>query len=136
LDIRKRIPRKGWSFLTPKTKAGRRAIKVGDATLQILRKHRELQEIENAVARDLWKEHGLVFTSKVGTPGDPSNLRLDFNHIISEASLPRIRFHDLRHTAASLMLNYGVPVIVVSKRLGHALPSTTLDVYGNLYHEL
>ena len=40
MDIRKRIPRKGWSFLTPKTKAGRRAIKVGDATLQILRKHR------------------------------------------------------------------------------------------------
>ena len=43
-----------------------------------------------------------------------------------------IRFHDLRHTAASLMLNHGIPVIVVSRRLGHAKPSITLDVYGQL----
>jgi hypothetical protein len=46
--------------------------------------------------------------------------------------LPEIRFHDLRHTAASLMLNNGIPVIVVSRRLGHARPSITLDVYGYL----
>jgi integrase len=46
--------------------------------------------------------------------------------------LPEIRFHDLRHTAASLMLNNGIPVIVVSRRLGHARPSITLDVYGHL----
>ena len=131
-----KIPRQGWSFLTPKTKAGRRAIKVGDATLQILRLHRERQEIEKSATGERWEEYGLVFTSKVGTPGDPSNLRLEFNRIISEAGLPKIRFHDLRHTAASLMLNHGVPVIVVSKRLGHSQPSTTLDVYGHLYHEM
>jgi len=46
--------------------------------------------------------------------------------------LPVIRFHDLRHTAASLMLNHGIPVIVVSRRLGHAKPSITLDVYGHI----
>jgi len=46
--------------------------------------------------------------------------------------LPEIRFHDLRHTAASLMLNRGIPVIVVSRILGHARPSITLDVYGHL----
>ena len=131
-----KIPRQGWKFLSPKTKAGRRAIKVGDATLQVLRLHRERQELEKAVLGDGWKEHGLIFTSKVGTPGDPSNLRLDFNRIIAEAGLPKIRFHDLRHTAASLMLNHGVPVIVASKRLGHSQPSTTLDVYGHLYHEM
>ena len=131
-----KIPRKGWSFLTPKTKSGRRAIKVGDATLQILFLHRERQGIEKAFTGEHWKEHGLIFTSKVGTPGDPSNLRLDFNRLIGEAGLPKIRFHDLRHTSASLMLNHGVPVIVVSKRLGHSQPSTTLDVYGHLYHEL
>ena len=48
------------------------------------------------------------------------------------AELPRIRFHDLRHTAASLMLNNGVDVLVASQRLGHAHPSITLDVYGHL----
>ena len=46
--------------------------------------------------------------------------------------MPEIRFHDLQHTAASLMLNNGIPVIVVSRRLGHARPSITLDVYGHL----
>lgn len=131
-----KIPRQGWKFLTPKTKAGSRAIKLGDATLQILRLHRESQEAEKALMGERWKEHGLIFTSKVGTPGDPSNLRFDFNRIIAEAGLPKIRFHDLRHTAASLMLNHGVPVIVASKRLGHSQPSTTLDVYGHLYHEM
>ena len=49
--------------------------------------------------------------------------------------MPRIRFHDLRHTAASIMLNHGVPVIVVSKMLGHSKPSITMDIYGHLYHE-
>ena len=45
-------------------------------------------------------------------------------------------FHDLRHTAASLILNNGIPVIVVSKILGHSKPSITLDIYGHLYHEM
>lgn len=52
--------------------------------------------------------------------------------MIDEAGFPEIRFHDLRHTAASLMLNNGIPVIVVSRRLGHSQPSITLDVYGHL----
>lgn len=67
---------------------------------------------------------------------DPSNLRLDFYRLSSEVGLPKIRFHDLRHTAASLMLNNGVPPIVVSRILGHAKPSITLDLYGHLYHEM
>ena len=50
--------------------------------------------------------------------------------------MSKIRFHDLRHTAASLMLNHGIPVIVVSRMLGHSKPSITLDIYGHLYHEM
>jgi len=67
---------------------------------------------------------------------DPSNLRLDFTRVLGRAGLPKIRFHDLRHTAASLMLNHNVPVIVASKRLGHSKPSITLDIYGHLYQEM
>jgi len=55
---------------------------------------------------------------------------------MESAGIPRIRFYDLRHTAASLMLNHGIPVIVVSKIFGHAKPSTTLDIYSHLIHEL
>lgn len=82
-----------------------------------------------------WQDYDLLFPSSVGTPGDPSNLRVDFLKVLYSANLLRIRFHDLRHTAASLMLNNGIPPIVVSKMLGHAKPSITLDVYGHLYFE-
>jgi integrase len=67
---------------------------------------------------------------------DASNLRLDFYQVLQSAGLPKIRFHDLRHTAASLMLNHGIPVIVVSKILGHSKPSITMDIYGHLYNEM
>ena len=56
--------------------------------------------------------------------------------MLERAGLSRIRFHDLRHTAASLLLNHNVPIIVVSNMLGHSKPSITLDVYGHLYHEM
>jgi integrase len=79
-----------------------------------------------------WQEHDLVFPTATGTPIHNRNLLRRFKKLISEAGLLEIRFHDLRHTAASLMLNNGVPVLVVSKRLGHAKPSITLDVYGHL----
>ena len=84
-----------------------------------------------AFAGDKWNDNDLIFPSKVGTPMDPSNLRLDFNHKLEKAGLYKIRFHDLRHTAASLMLNHGIPVIVVSGMLGHSKPSITLDIYGH-----
>ena len=63
---------------------------------------------------------------------DASNLWKNFRRILKLSKLPAIRFHDLRHTAASLMLNNGVDVLVASRRLGHAKPSITLDVYGHL----
>jgi len=67
---------------------------------------------------------------------DPSNLRKDFYRQITGADLPKIRFHDLRHTAASLMLNNSFPPIIVSRILGHVKPSITLDLYGHLFHEV
>ena len=59
-------------------------------------------------------------------------MRRDFKKLLKTAGLPKIRFHDLRHTAASIMLNNGIPVLVASRRLGHAKPSMTMDVYGHL----
>ena len=70
--------------------------------------------------------------SKSGTPLTASNIRRDFRQLLAASGLPKIRFHDLRHTAASLMLNHGIPVLSVSKRLGHSKPSFTLDVYDHL----
>lgn len=108
-----KVPGVGWSFVEPKTRSGRRTIKLGEGTLQVLREHKERQALMIALAGDRWKENDLIFPTSVGTPGDRSNLRADFRKILKSTGLPLIRFHDLRHTAASLLLNHGVPVIVV-----------------------
>ena len=84
------------------------------------------------VAGERWQDHDLVFPSTIGTPMDRDRLRRRYKRLLKMAGLPVIRFHDLRHTAATLMLNNNIPVIVVSRRLGHAQPSITLDVYGHL----
>lgn len=130
------VPGQSWKFVEPKTKSGRRPIRLGEGTLQILREHYELQQVHKAKFGERWQEYNLIFPSSVGTPLNPSNLRIDFIRTLDATGLPRIRFHDLRHTAASLMLNHGIPVIVVSKILGHAKPSTTMDIYGHLIHEM
>lgn len=130
-----KVPRHGWSFVEPKTRSGRRTKKLGEGTLHVLRKHKECQASIRAIAVKRWQYYDLLFPTSVGTPGDCSNLRADFRKILESAGLPKIRFHDLRHTAASLLLNHGVPVIVVSKMLGHSKPSITLDIYGHLLLE-
>ena len=126
---------KGWTFADPKTKRGRRTIKLGNEILKLLRTYKENQDAQKSITGSSWKENGLVFPSLVGTPSNPSNLRKDFLQVLDRAGLPRIRFHDLRHTAASLMLSNGIPVNVVSNRLGHSQPSTTLDIYAHLFSE-
>ena len=131
-----RVPWQGWSFIEPKTKAGRRTIKLGEASLHALRLHKERQQSRKTVAGARWQDYDIIFPSNKGTPLEPSNMRKDFNRVLEKAGLAKIRFHDLRHTAASLMLNNGIPVIVVSKVLGHSKPSITMDIYGHLYNRM
>jgi len=135
LQIIRQLTRKrggGYGFTTPKTKAGKRRISLGVTTLASLEEHRKAQYHLSEKSGDDWHDNGLVFPSGIGTPADRDNLRRHFKQLLKVAGLSEIRFHDLRHTAASLMLNNGVPVIVVSRRLGHAKPSITLDIYGHL----
>jgi len=121
----------GTSFSEPKTHAGYRTIKIGGTTLGELQKHRSRLEEDKLLAGANWQEYDLIFPSIHGTPFSQSNVHKDFRSILEAAGLPRIRFHDLRHTAASLMLNHGIPVVVVSRRLGHANPSVTLTIYAH-----
>ncbi len=86
-----------------KTKGSRRRISIGPNTCEMLREHRRRLNIEKqGTAR--WEEHDAVFPSTVGTPLYPSNVRRNFWSVLEEAGLPRIRFHDLRHTTASVWL--------------------------------
>jgi integrase len=128
-----RVPALVYVFGEPKTRAGKRTIKLGPSTLQALRAHWERQQLEKAAAGPSWQNNDLVFPSTHGTPLDQSNLLKEFKRILMLANLPHIRFHDLRHTAASLLINHGIPVIVVSRILGHSKPSVTLDIYSHVF---
>src|SRR3990172_2362492 len=79
-----------------------------------------------------WQEKGLVFTTNVGTPISPRNLIRHFKKKIEEAGLPEIRFHDLRHTTASLLLEKNTHPLVVSSLLGHSSVNLTLNVYSHV----
>jgi len=131
-----RVEGHGIQFSEPKTKAGRRTIKLGDNLLMELRKHRERIISDEQQAGINWVDFDLVFPTTIGTPIYQSNLLKDFHRILRESGLPNIRFHDLRHTAASLMINRGIPVIVVSKMLGHSQPSVTLNIYSHCMLEM
>lgn len=115
----------------PKTHSGVRTILLGEACLNALREQRQRLDETAASAGNAWREQGLLFPSKVGTPFVPLIVRRDFADGLKAANLPRIRFHDLRHTAASLMLTHGVSPLVVSRILGHSNPSITLSIYAH-----
>ena len=127
-----RVPGVGFDFGPPKTKSGIRTVAIGSAIANTLQDHRERQYFEMQCASDRWQGSDLMFTTRVGTPVHWRNFYRSYKKLLVDAGLPDIRFHDLRHTAASLMLNHGVPLLIVSKRLGHARPSITLDIYGHL----
>ncbi|MBW8012293.1 MAG: site-specific integrase [Chloroflexi bacterium] len=122
----------GFYFAQPKTKSGKRIIVLGKTAIEKLRQHRDRQFEKRQIAGDKWQEMDLIFPSTVGTPINQSNMNKSFKKLLKQSGLPIIRFHDLRHTAASLMLNFGIPLIIVSRRLGHSRPSITLDIYGHL----
>jgi len=138
LNVHRQIQEKkggGWGFYEPKTRFGTRIVKLGEGTLNVLRNHKVRQELEMAFAGDKWQHNNLIFPSVSGTPLNKSNMRKDFNRVLEAANIPHIRFHDLRHTAASLMLNHKTPILVASRRLGHSKPSVTLDIYSHLFQD-
>jgi integrase len=116
------------TFSQPKTVKARRAVALKPGVVAELREHRKRQKQVGA-----WKEYGLVFCTRKGTPINPSNLvKRSFKPLLKRARLPEIRFHDLRHTAATLMLSGGVHPKIVQEILGHAQISMTLDTYSHV----
>src|SRR5690606_41326552 len=97
-----------------------------------LRRHRDAAAEAAAVRGDAFDPKGLVFTGPDGGPIHPEYVTRAFDRLVAKHGMPRIRFHDLRHTHATLLLRAGVPVKVVSERLGHASPGFTLNVYQHV----
>jgi integrase len=117
-------------LIPTKTKADRRHIKVGKVGIALLKEHREMQELQKALAGDSWKEHGMIFTTSIGTYIDQTKVSRAFKQILQQAGLPDIRFHDLRHTSISTLLENGTPVNTVQSRAGHSKASVTTEYGG------
>jgi len=135
LHVRRAIrlqPDGSLALVETKTSRSRRTIPMPTPVTEALRAHLRLQDVERAQALDLWKESGLVFTSAVGTAIHPRNDYRAFQQILQQSELRRIRLHDLRHTAASLLLAQGVPARVVMEILGHSQISVTLNSYTHV----
>ncbi|MGH8869084.1 MAG: site-specific integrase [Actinomycetes bacterium] len=123
-------------FGPPKTRQGDRVVPLDAVTVMRLREHHKRQEAERDLWREGYLESGLVFTRENGEPLNPSWVTHTFRRLTQQAGLPVIRFHDLRHTSASLALAAGVPIKVVSHRLGHSTTAITADLYTHVVPEV
>ena len=116
-----------------KTDASSRTLHLDSRTLGVLRMHRDGQAKVRAALDERWEDHGLVFCRDDGRWRSPSAVSASFRRAVARVdSLPAIRFHDLRHTHATLLLAAGVNPKVVSERLGHSSVSFTLDTYAHV----
>src|SRR5215210_4244746 len=126
--------RGGPRLAAPKTKGSRRRVSRTRGAVDALRAHlaRQLEEIDRASS--LWQENGLVFASETGDPVDRRDLTSrQFKPLLKRANLPqKTRFHDLRHTCATLLLTKNVNPKVVSEMLGHSNIAITLDTYSHV----
>jgi integrase len=130
------ISGKGYLEFEPKTSKGRRKVVLPSFVCEALKLHhtRQLEVRLKAGAR--WQDRDLVFCNKYGGYLDPAHLRQRFDRLLREANLPDVRFHDLRHSAATILLSMGVPAKVVQEILGHSQISMTMDIYSHVLPDM
>jgi integrase len=121
-----------WIIGEPKTAAGRRAIALPASCVAALKRHQRRQTERMMKHRDVWHADGLVFDRGDGALLHPNVADQQFQREANRLTLPRIRFHDMRHTAATLMLAEGVHPKIVCERLGHSSIAMTLDRYSHV----
>ncbi len=123
---------------TPKTKSSRRQIALTAHVADALRRHLRAQRVERLAAGPVWEgqQWGLVFCDEIGRPLMEGHVRLKHFRVCRAAGVPRIRVHDLRHTAATLLLGQRVNPKVVSEMLGHSSVGITLDIYSHVLPDM
>ena len=117
---------------TTKSAAGRRVVDIDDNTVNILRAHVGRQLLYRAELGNFYVDAGLVFPGPLGEPLNPMKLTRTFQGLAKRLGITGAKLHNLRHFHASVMLQDGASLLLVSKRLGHASISTTGDIYGHL----
>lgn len=119
----------------PKNPGSVRTVSLPGVVERALSRRFETQQAEHRAARDHWVDTGLVFTTGFGTPFDPRKLLSEFKAHLAAAGLPEIRFHDLRHSSATVMLSQGIHPRTVMEILGHSQISTTMNTYAHVLPE-
>lgn len=123
-------------FVEPKSKKSKRIVPLTQVAVAALRAQRKRQLEERLLGGSKWEEKNLVFHNSVGKPLDPGNVVKQFHKALERAGLPKIRFHEMRHTCASLLLTQGVPMKVVQEILGHSDYYLTANTYSHVVPEL
>jgi integrase len=121
-----------WGPGAPKTASGRRSVALQASAVEALRRHRTHQLEHRLAVGAFYQDQGYVFTTLDGRPLHINSLVARFDKLTKAAAVPRIRFHDLRHTAATLMLANGEHPKQVQERLGHSSIAITLDRYSHV----
>jgi len=115
-----------------KTRRGRRLVNLTPRTVAVLKGHRKRQLEQRVELAGMYEDQGLIFSSEIGTPLNPENLvKRSFKPLLHRSGLPEVRFHDLRHTCATLLMGRGVHPKLVQELLGHATIALTLDTYSH-----
>ena len=122
----------GLIFQPPKTNSGRRVIDLDEGTVEVLRSHQGQQLLYRVKLDGSYQENGLVFPGPLGEPLNPMAVTRTYQSFAKRLALAGAKVHDLRHFHASVMLQNGQTLLLVSKRLGHASVTTTGDIYGHL----
>jgi integrase len=126
-----------YDFAEPKTKRSRRTVMLPALAVEALRRQKARQAAARLAVGSAWQDtRELVFTDAVGRPVDPGHVSKAFRAAADNIGLTDVRFHDLRHTAATLMLTAGVPLKVVSEALGHVSIVITADTYAHVTPDL
>jgi integrase len=125
----------GFVFAEPKTKLGVRSVQLGTGLIVRLQAQLANIDIMRGISRDKWHDHDLIFPSITGKPLYGNNVSIEFQELIKQSGLPHIRFHDCRHTAASILLSRGIPPVIVAGMLGHSI-STLLSTYAHFIPDM
>jgi integrase len=126
-----RIKGQGLVEMPTKTDTSDRRIPLSPPCIKVLKDHMRYQQAERDRAGERWKDSEYVFTTSVGTPLDPQHATQNIKTLCQRAGVRAIRFHDLRHTCATLLIETGVPLITVKELLGHANIAVTANIYTN-----
>ncbi len=124
-----------YHITTPKTKSSVRWITLPPQVVQVLKEQREWQLQRKIEVGDKWIDRGTVFTGMYGEFMNSSYINLQFKRLLNKHNFPDVHIHDLRHANASLLINMGVPVKVISEHLGHKDTRVTENIYAHIFHE-